>query len=96
MGDFSIYRDRYGLESDYVLHLPDGRFALIEFKLGNRQVEEGASHLPQIRDLVREANARNDGVRVDEPTFMMVIAGGGLAYTRKDGVHVVPVGCLRP
>ena len=94
-GSLSYYRDRYGLESDCVLHLPDGRFALIEFKLGNSQIEEGASHLLQIRDLVREANAKNDGVRIDEPTLMMVITGG-VAYTRKDGVHVVPIGCLKP
>ena len=95
-GSLSYYRDRYGLESDCVLHLPDGRFALIEFKLGNSQIEEGASHLLQIRDLVREANAKNDGVRIDEPTLMMVVTGGELAYTRKDGVHVVPIGCLKP
>ena len=95
-GNLSYYRDRYGLESDCVLHLPDGRFALIEFKLGNSQIEEGASHLVQIRDLVREANAKNSGIRIDEPTVMMVVTGGELAYTRKDGVHVVPIGCLKP
>ena len=58
------------------MHLPDGRFALIEFKLGNSQIEEGASHLVQIRDLVREANAKNSGIRIDEPTVMMVVTGG--------------------
>ena len=95
-GKLSYYRDRYGLEADCVLHLPDGRFALIEFKLGNRQIEEGAAHLVQIRDLIREANASKPGVRMDEPSLMMVVTGGALAYTRKDGVHVVPIGCLRP
>ena len=33
-GRVSYYRDRYGLEADCVLHLKDGRYALIEFKLG--------------------------------------------------------------
>ena len=32
-GDISYYHDRYGLEADAVLHLDDGRYALIEFKL---------------------------------------------------------------
>ena len=95
-GKLSCYRDRYGLEADCVLHLPDGRFALIEFKLGNRQIEEGAAHLVRIRDLIRESNASRPGVRMDEPTLMMVVTGGSLAYTRKDGVHVVPIGCLKP
>lgn len=30
-GALSYYRDRYGLEADAVLHLDDGRYALIEF-----------------------------------------------------------------
>lgn len=95
-GKVSYYRDRYGLESDCVLHLPDGRFALIEFKLGNRLAEEGADHLVQIRDLIRAANAQDGGRRMDEPTLMIVVTGGSLAYTRKDGVHVIPAGCLGP
>jgi predicted AAA+ superfamily ATPase len=95
-GKLSYYRDRYGLESDCVLHLHDGRFALIEFKLGNKQIEEGAAHLVQIRDLIRKANTGKSGVRVEEPSLMMVVTGGSLAYTRKDGVHVVPIGCMKP
>jgi predicted AAA+ superfamily ATPase len=31
----SYYNDRYGLEADIVLHLDDGRYALIECKLGS-------------------------------------------------------------
>lgn len=34
----SYYRDRYGLEADLVLHLDDGRYALIECKLGSREI----------------------------------------------------------
>lgn len=36
-GRVSYYRDRYGLEADCVLHLEDGRYALIEVKLGERE-----------------------------------------------------------
>ena len=35
----SYYRDRYGLEADLVLHLDDGRYALIECKLGSQKKE---------------------------------------------------------
>ena len=56
-GEVSYYHDRSDLEADCVLHLSDGRYALIEFKLGSREIEEGAQHLLQIKQLVRTANA---------------------------------------
>ena len=93
-GHVSYYHDRYGLEADCVLHLSDGRYALIEFKLGSREIEEGAMHLCQLKKLIREAN--NSGkARLKEPDVLMVITGGEMAYTRPDGVHVVPIGTLR-
>ena len=48
-GYISYYHDRYDLEADAVLHLEDGRYALIEFKLGSREIEEGAEHLLEIK-----------------------------------------------
>lgn len=50
----SYYRDRYGLEADLVLHFSDGRYALIECKLGSREIEEGAQHLLEIKRLIQE------------------------------------------
>ena len=35
----------------------------------------------------------NDQVR--NPSFLAVLTGGEIAYTRKDGVKVIPIGCLR-
>lgn len=29
-----------------------------------------------------------------EPSYRTVLTGGQLAYRRKDGVYIVPVGCL--
>jgi len=57
-GRVSYYRDRYGLEADIVLHLEDGRYALIECKLGSRDIDEGASHLLEIKRLIRQKNGR--------------------------------------
>ncbi len=49
-GNLSYYHDRYGLEADAVLHLSDGRYALIEYKLGSEEIEKGASHLLEIKN----------------------------------------------
>ena len=93
-GKVSYYHDRSDLEADCVLHLSDGRYALIEFKLGSREIEEGAQHLLQIKQLVRAANASGK-TNLREPDLLMVITGGELAYTRPDGVKIIPIGCLR-
>lgn len=94
-GTLSYYHDRYDLEADAVLHLSDGRFALIEFKLGSREIEEGASHLLQIKHLIQKYNEKEKQVPLREPDLLLVITGGEMAYTREDGVKVVPIGTLR-
>ena len=94
-GSLSYYHDRYGLEADAVLRIGDGRFALIECKLGSQQIEEGAAHLLKIRDLIRAYNAKEQQVPLREPDLMMVITGGPIAYTREDGVKVIPLGALK-
>lgn len=91
----SYYHDRYDLEADAVLHLGDGRFALIEFKLGNREIEDGAKHLLQITELIKKYNERESQALLREPDLLMVITGGEMAYTREDGVRVIPIGTLR-
>ena len=94
-GKLSYYHDRLDLEADAVLHLDDGRFALIEFKLGSQEIEEGAKHLLQITELIRKYNEKENQVPLREPDLLMVITGGEMAYTRADGVKVVPIGTLR-
>ena len=94
-GYMSYYRDRYGLEADGVLHLSDGRYALIEFKLGESEVEEGASHLREIERLVREKNKSESQCPLPPPALKLVITGTQYGYRREDGVLVVPIGCLR-
>lgn len=95
-GQISYYRDRYGLEADAVLHLEDGRYALIEIKLGSAEIEEGASHLLEIKRLVTEHNKAEKQCPLREPDLLMVVTGGEMAYTRPDGVYVIPIGCLKP
>lgn len=93
-GKVSYYHDRYGLEADCVLHLSDGRYALIEFKLGSREIEEGASHLLQLKKLIKQAN-ESDYAFLKEPSLLIVVTGGEMAYTRDDGVKVIPIGTLK-
>lgn len=91
-GVVSYYRDRFDLEVDCVLHLRDGRYALIEFKLGSKEEEKGAKNLLKINDLINKKNSENG---MKKPSFLAIITGGEFAYTRKDGVKVIPIGCLR-
>lgn len=91
----SYYRDRYGLEADLVLHLADGRYALIECKLGSREIDDGAKHLLEIKRLIQERNKTEKQVPLREPDLMIVMTGGKMAYTRPDGVKVIPLACLK-
>lgn len=91
----NYYHDRYDLEADIVLHLADGRYALIECKLGSNEIEEGASHLLKIKQLVKEHNEGKDQIKLREPDLLIVLTGGEMAYTRSDGVKILPIGCLK-
>ena len=92
----SYYRDRYGLEADLVLHLNDGRYALIECKLGSQEIEEGAGHLLELQSLVREYNKKEKQVPLREPDLLIILTGGKMAYTRNDGVKIIPLAVLKP
>ena len=94
-GSLAYYHDRYDLETDSVLRIANGQFALIEFKLGSSEIEEGAKHLIEIQNLIREYNKKEKQVPLREPDLLIVLTGGQLAYTREDGVKVIPLACLR-
>ena len=84
------YRDKNGLECDAVIHLRNGKYGLVEVKLGgDRLVNEGAANLLTLNEKINTE-------KMNEPSFMMVLTGtGDYAYRRKDGVFVVPIGCLK-
>lgn len=94
-GRLSYYHDRYGLEADAVLHLDDGRYALIECKLGSRDIEEGATHLIELKNLIKERNTKEKQAPLRLPDLLIILTGGEFAYTREDGVKVIPLGCLK-
>lgn len=88
-GKISYYHDKSDLEVDCVVHLRDGRYALIECKLGSEGIEKGAKNLLKINKLIE----KND--KLDKPSFLAILTGGKYAYTRPDGVKVIPIGCLK-
>lgn len=89
-GQVFHYRDKSGLECDAVIHLRNGRYGLVEIKLGgDRLINEGASNLLALVDKINTD-------KMKEPSLLMVLTGtGDFAYRRKDGVYVVPIGCLK-
>ncbi len=94
-GEISYYHDRYGLEADGVLHLKDGRYALLEFKLGTKEIDEGAKHLCKIERLINEYNQKEKQCPLRLPDLKIVITGSQFGYKRDDGVFVIPIGCLK-
>ena len=94
-GRMSYYHDRYGLEADAVLHLRDGRYAIIEIKLGSKEIDLGAKHLNEIENLIRKHNQDEAQVPLRLPDLKIVITGTDYGYRRDDGVFVIPIGCLR-
>lgn len=96
------YTDDTGLEADAVYQLADGRYALIEIKVGMNRAKEAEQSLLRFRDVIRAYNEKaiqNPEHPRDiylEPTALIVIcANATMAYTMASGVKVVPVGCLR-
>lgn len=95
-GELSYYRDKYNLEVDCVLHLDDGRYGLIECKLGSEEgIEEGAMHLCEVERLIKKRNEEGDDSPMRLPSFKMVLTGGQYGIRRPDGVYIVPIGCLK-
>lgn len=88
-GEVSYYHDNLGLECDCVLHLDDERYALIEFKLGSFEIDDGAKNLNKLESLIIESK------RYKRPDLKIVITGSKYGYKRDDGVLVIPIGCLK-
>ena len=91
-GSVSHFRDANGLECDAVVHLRNGRYGLVEIKLGGKElIEKGAATLNKLASLI-------DTGKMKAPSFKMVItAVGRFAYRRpEDGVVVCPLSALKP
>lgn len=102
--DLLVYAQRWGgkvyhykdesIEIDFVLRLQDGRYALIEVKLGSKEINEAVNNLNRFVDLIEKNNANPNKLKVRKPDLLMIVTGGEYAYTQNN-VKVVPIGCLK-
>lgn len=90
-GNVYNYRDKSELEADAVIHLNDGRWGLIEIKLGGETlINEGALTLTKLKEVI-------DQDKMNKPAFLAIItATDSFAYQREDGIYVIPIACLKP
>ncbi|MDQ0614408.1 putative AAA+ superfamily ATPase [Microbacterium sp. W4I4] len=81
------YRDSAGREVDAIVEFPDGRWIAVEIKLAAAREEDAAASLTRFVENL-------DTARTPPPEAKVIITGGQYAYTRPDGIHVVPIGAL--
>jgi len=82
------YRDKTNLECDAIIVLRDGRWGAIEVKMGAKEFDSAAKNLFELKERIYIQ-------KMSEPSFLMILTGTDIGYTRKDGVHIVPIGCLK-
>lgn len=88
-GEIRHFRDGNGLECDAVIHLKNGKYALIEIKLGGKELINEA--ISTLTNLKKKINLNNH----NKPSFCMIITASGDAYTTKEGIHIVPINMLK-
>ena len=89
-GNVFHYRDKSGLECDTVIHLRNGKYGLVEIKLGgDKLIGEGVQNLIKLRDKI-------DTTKMNAPSFMAIVVGiGEYAYRREGGIYIIPIACLK-
>ena len=88
--ELHYYRDDQGLEVDAIIEY-GGLWGGVEVKLSDTKADEGAASLKKLRGKM----TANPAARNAEPAFLAVVVGrGNLAYTRDDGVMVIPAALL--
>lgn len=88
-GRVKQYRDNKGVEVDAIVETDDGRWVAFEVKLGQGRIEEGA-------DSLKAFAAKVDTSRSGAPAALAVVTATGYGYVRDDGIHVLPLGALKP
>lgn len=88
-GNVYHYRDKTGLECDGVIHLNNGKYGLVEIKLG------GETAIDKAVETLRALEDKLNKGKLPKPSFLMVLTGvEKYAYRRDDGIYIVPIGCL--
>jgi hypothetical protein len=85
-GEVYHYLDSSGLEIDLIIELNEGKWAAIEVKMGENEVDKAAENLKKLANLHKTV----------KPSFLMILTNTQLGYQRQDDVYVIPIGCLKP
>jgi predicted AAA+ superfamily ATPase len=87
-GSVYHYRDQLNFEVDAIIQLKDERWAAVEVKMGAGEIEKAAKNLIKFSENI-------DTAKTPAPSFLLVLTGTEYAFQMKNGVWVVPIGCLR-
>jgi predicted AAA+ superfamily ATPase len=87
-GSVYHYRDQLNFEVDAIIQLKDERWAAVEIKMGAGEIEKAADNLIKFSNNI-------DTEKIPAPSFLMVLTGTEHAFQMKNGVWIVPVGCLK-
>ncbi|MGI6223704.1 MAG: ATP-binding protein [Prevotella sp.] len=94
-GNVQSYADRFGCNIDAVVELPSGYYALIQCATSPEEIEAGARKLNYEKKHIIKRNLRYPDQHFRLPGLLMVLTPTGKAYTRPDGIRVVPLTCLK-
>ena len=83
----AYYRDSSGSEVDIIIEKRDGSWAAFEVKLGDISLDDAAKKLLDFASNI-------DSTKSKSPSSLNIITGTGLAYTRPDGVNVLPLSVI--
>jgi len=88
-GKVKYFGDSNSFEIDMIVEGKSSKWGAIEVKLGDDDIDKAAADLIKLKSKVSSETG--------PPSFLMILTSvGGYAYTRDDGVAVVPVDCLGP
>ncbi|MCL1874200.1 MAG: DUF4143 domain-containing protein [Clostridiales bacterium] len=87
-GSVYHYRDQLDFEVDAIIQLKDERWAAVEIKMGAGGIEKAADNLIGFSNNINTE-------KMPAPSFLMVLTATEHAFQLKNGVWIVPIGCLR-
>ncbi len=93
-GVVKYYEDRFSLRADLVLFLRNGKYALIQARLGEKDAKLGEKQLLELKRKILIYDSRHPDKMIGLPSFLLVVNNGAKAYRSKSGVYFCPLGCL--
>ncbi len=87
-GKVMHYRDSNGLECDAIIHLDNGKWGMIEIKLGSEDaIELAANNLNNLEKKIDYSSFK-------KPSFKMILTAFGPTYVKPDNIIVTSINCL--